>query len=178
MHMQIKPEEVEEVKVIGRLFGDDVKMVKTKGGFHVAMGKRERNSRKADALAAGSHAALVSYQLEKMHGHDFEPAIFKSEADQLPEVEEKTDILPTEAQNAGIELFILNKSNNLDFVMCKHGVELAKYETEYSSDELVIKSYKFRQSISPNRFVSEAMGTIIDQKMKELNLTKVKNENR
>lgn len=172
--MQIKPEEVEEVKVIGRLYGDDVKMVKTKGGFHIAMGKKERNSRKADALAAGSHAALVSYQLEKMHGHDFEPAIFKSEADQLPEVEDKTDILPKEAQNAGIELFILNKSNNLDFVMCKHGLELAKYETEYTADELIVKNYSFRKSLSPNKFIAEAMSNIMNDKMKELNLNKIK----
>lgn len=172
--MQIKPEEVEEVKVIGRLYGDDVKMVKTKGGFHVAMGKKDLNSTKADALAAGSHGALVSYQLEKMHGHNFEPSIFKSEADQLPKVEEKTNTLPIEAQNAGIELFILNKSNNLDFVLCKHGLELAKYETEYTADELVIKNHTFRPSLSPNKFVAEAISTVMDEKMKELKLKKVR----
>ena len=172
--MQIKPEEVEEVKVIGRLFGDDVKMVKTKGGFHVAMGKRDINSKKADALAAGSHGALVSYQLEKMHGQNFEPSIFKSEADQLPKVEEKTELLPIEAQNAGIELFILNKSNTMDFVMCKHGLELAKYETEYTSEELVIKNHSFRSSLSPNKFIAEAMSTVMDEKMKELKLSKIR----
>ena len=172
--MQIKPNEVKEVKVIGRLNGDDVKAVITDGGFNVAMGKKEKNSKSADALAAGSHLALVQYQLERTYGSDFQPSMFKSESDQLADVEEKTSTLPTEAQNAGIELFILNKSNNLDFIMCKHGLEIAKYETEHNADELVIKNYSFRPSITPNKFVAQALSTIMNEKMKELKIEKIK----
>ena len=84
--MEIKPNEVDEVKVIGKLNGDDVKLVKTHGGFHIAMGKKDKKSNKAEALAAGSHQALVAYQIEKIHGNDFEPTIFKSEANSAPYV--------------------------------------------------------------------------------------------
>jgi len=171
--MDIKPNEVEEVKVIGKLNGDDVKLVKTHGGFHIAMGKKDKKSNKAEALAAGSHQALVAYQVEKMHGNEFEPTIYKSEAEQLPKVEDKSDSLPDMAKNSGIELYVLSKFNHIDFVLCKNNVELAKYETEYSGQDMTVKNYGFRSSLSPNKFVSQVLAKAIDDKMKELGLTKV-----
>ena len=171
--MEIKPNEVEEVKVIGKLNGDDVKLVKTHGGFHIAMGKKDKKSNKAEALAAGSHQALVAYQIEKMHGQDFEPTMFKSEAERLPKVEDKSDMLPDMAKNAGLEVYILSKFNHVDFVICKNNVELAKYETEHSGQEMTVKDYSFRSSLSPNKFVSQVLAKAIDEKMKELGLTKV-----
>ena len=171
--MDIRPEEVKEVKIVGKLHGDDVKAVVTTGGFHVLFGKKEKNSRKAKALAAASHIALATYQIEKMHGDAFEPSIFKSEAEQLPKVEDKTNVLPEVAKNAGIELYVLSKCNNLDFVLCKNSIELAKYETEYSGQNLTVKNYSFRSSLTPNKFISQALAKVMDEKMKELNLTKV-----
>ena len=41
----ILPSEVESVKTIGSLFDSEVKLVKTHGGFHVAIGKKKKNSR-------------------------------------------------------------------------------------------------------------------------------------
>jgi len=171
--MEIKPNEVDEVKVIGKLNGDDVKLVKTHGGFHIAMGKKDKKSNKAEALAAGSHQALVAYQIEKIHGNDFEPTIFKSEAEQLPKVEDMSSFLPDMAKNSGIEIYALSKFNHIDFVMCKNNVELAKYETEHTADSLNVKNYSFRDSLSPNKFVSQALAAVMDKKMKDLGLTKV-----
>ena len=172
--MEIKANEVENVKVIGKLHGDEVKMIKTTGGFHVAMGKKDKNSYKAEPLAAGSHQALVAYQIEKIHGDSFEPSIYKSEAEQLPKVEDNTNLLPDMAKNAGIELYVLSKFNHLDFIVCKNNIELAKYETEYSGQDLTVKNYSFRSSLTPNKFVSQALAKVMDRKMKELNLTNVK----
>lgn len=171
--MEIKPEEVAEVKVIGTLNGDDVKVVRTLGGFNVAMGKKNKYSNRAEALAAGSHIGLVAFQIEKMHGQDFEPAIFKSEKDQLPKVEDLTSELPDLAKNSGIELYVLSKFNNLDFIMCKNGIELAKYETSYTGEELDINNYSFRDSISPNKFVADTLAVAIDKKMSEIGLKKI-----
>lgn len=172
--MQIKPDEVESTTVVGRLHDDDVKMVKLKGGFHILIGKKERNSRKADALAAGSHPGIVTYQIEKTYGSEFQPAIFKSEQDALHKVEDKTDNLPEIAKNSGLELYVLNKANKYDFVLCKHGLELAKYETEIENGELVINSYNFRKSISPNKFVAETLADTINSKAKEIGAKKVR----
>jgi len=172
--MNIKPEEVEEVKVVGRLHDDDVKIVRTKGGFNVAIGKKERNSRKADALAAGSHPGIVAYQIEKMYGAEFQPAIFKSEKDALHKVEDKTENLPETAKNAGLELYVLSKANSYDFMLCKHGLELAKYETTHQDNELVINSYNFRKSISPNKFVTQTLADTINEKAKEIGASKIR----
>lgn len=171
--MEIKPSEVEEVKVIGKLHEDDVKLVKTKGGFYVAIGKKKKDANKADALAAGSHQALVAHQVEKMHGQSFQPVMAKSEAEKLPEVEDMSDILPDMAKNSGLELFVLEKYNHVDFVFCKHGIELAKYETYHEGDSLKIKEYNFKGFISPNKFVSEAIAYAMQKKMKELGLSKI-----
>lgn len=172
--MNIKPEEVEEVKVVGRLHDDDVKLVKTRGGFHVLVGRKDRNSKKADALAAGSHPGIVTYQIEKMYGTQFQPAIFKSEEEGLHKVEDKTDILPDMAKNAGLEIYVLNKASQYDFVFCKHGLEIAKYETEFEDGELLVKSNSFRKSISPNKFVAEVLSDLINEKAKEIGASKVK----
>jgi hypothetical protein len=175
--MEIKPDEVEEVKIIGKLHDDDVKLVKTKGGFYVAVGKKKKESNKADALAAGSHQALVAYQVEKIHGNSFQPTISKSEKDRLPEVEDMTKILPDQAINSGLELFVLEKYNHIDFVFCKHNIELAKYETSYEKDILKIKNYNFKGFISPNKFVSEAIAYAMQKKMKDLGLDKIERKN-
>lgn len=171
--MEIKPDEVEEVKVIGKLHDDDVKLVKTKGGFYVAIGKKKKESNKADALAAGSHQALVAYQVEKMHGQSFQPVINKSESEKLPEVEDLSNILPNLAKNSGLELFVLEKYNHIDFVFCKHGVELAKYETYHEDKSLKVKNYNFKGFMSPNKFVSEAIAYAMQKKMNELGLKKI-----
>lgn len=171
--MEIKPNEVEEVKVIGKLHDDDVKLVKTKGGFYVAVGKKKKESNKADALAAGSHQALVAYQVEKMHGNSFQPVMSKSESDKLPKVEDMTEILPDQAQNSGLELFVLEKYNHIDFIFCKHNIELAKYETFHEESTLKIKNYNFKGFISPNKFVSEAIAYAMQKKMKDLGIDKI-----
>lgn len=174
--MEIRPNEVKEVKVIGKLYGDDVKAVITDGGFHVIFGKKEKNSKKADALAAGSHLALASYQVEKRYGQDFEPAIFKSEEKQTPIVEDKTEILPDLMKNSGIEMFVLSKFNNLDFVMVKHGIEIMKCETQIDNSNLVLKNQTVRNNIKPNKTLSEMFANVIENKMKELNIKTFTNE--
>lgn len=176
--MEIKPEEVQEIKIIGKLNGDDVKMIKTYGGFHVAIGKKEKNSKKADALAGASHPALVSYQIEKMHGKDFQASIFKSEQSEIAKVEDLSDKLPDLAKSSGIEMFVLSKYNNLEFVMCKKGVELAKYEAEYNSDTLTIKKHSYRPSITKNKFIAEEMANAINNKVKSLNLKSIVREDK
>ena len=61
--MDILPSEVKEIKTVGTLHGDDVKMVVTDGGFHVFVGKKKKSAKKSEALAASSHRALGIHQL-------------------------------------------------------------------------------------------------------------------
>lgn len=59
--MDISPNEVKEIKSVGNLHGDEVKMVVTDGGFHLFVGKKKKTSKKSEVLAASSHRALGFY---------------------------------------------------------------------------------------------------------------------
>ena len=170
--MEIKPSEVESVKTIGNLYGDDVKIVKTVGGFHVALGKKERNSKKAEALAAGSHIGIVAHQIEKQFKKDFQPAIFKSEQDRLEIVSECTKYLPMNHQDFGLELFALNKGENYDVVLYKHGVTLGEYNTVVEGDKLLIKSVEFKTQQS-NQDIARAFAAVFEDIMNKHGLKKV-----
>lgn len=172
--MDILPNEVESVRTIGRLFDDEVKMVKTRGGFHVAVGKKKKRTKKSEALAAGSHEAIVAHQLSKEYGSDFQPAIFKSERERLEDVENKTEYLPREAIEKGIELYTLSKGNKLQFILYKHGLTLGEYVAEASNGSLVIKNHRFNNDmVKSEKKTAEAMSRAMRDKMAELNLSKI-----
>lgn len=145
--MEILPEEVESVKVLGKLFDNDVKMVKTFGGFHLAVGKKHKNSSKAEAITGGSHPAIVAHQLAKQYGSDFVPALFKSEQDQLDQLEDNSQFLSSDMLKNGIELYTLHKNNEYKFVLYKNGVTLGLYKADLDNQEMVIKAKFFKSEI-------------------------------
>lgn len=173
--MEILPNEVKEVKTVGTLNGDDVKMVVTDGGFHVFVGKKKKNSKKSEAIAASSHRALGIHQLQKEYGSDFEPAIFKSEADQLEKVESKTEYLPSNLISKGVELFVLSKGSDVNVVLYKRGLTLGQYNGEIEKQSLVLKSHEFNKEAVGNDFrVAKAISRALKDKVHDLNLKGIK----
>jgi hypothetical protein len=174
--MDILPSEVKEIKTVGTLHGDDVKMIVTDGGFHVFVGKKNKKTKKSEALAASSHRALGMHQLQKEYGSDFEPAIFKSEHDQMEKVESKTEYLPSELIAKGVELFTLVKSNKIDFILYKQGLTLGQYSAEVENQTLVIKSGGFNttEAVVGDFKTAKAMARAIKDKAHDLNLKGVK----
>lgn len=174
--MDVLPAEVESIKTIGNLHGDEVKLVRTFGGFHLAVGKKTKNTKKSEVLAAGSHAALVAHQLQKEYGSDFQPAIFKSEQDQLEEVETKTEYLPAQMIAKGAELFVLSKSNKLEFILYKHGLTIGQYSGDIEDQILVIKSggFKNKKAITESLKTAEAIARAVKDKVHDLGLKGVK----
>ena len=170
--MKIEASEVESIKTIGSLFGDEVKIVRLVGGYQIALGKKEKNSKKAEALAAGSHAGIVAHQIEKQFKEDFQPAIFKSEQDRLETVSECTKYLPANHQEFGLELFALNKGENYDVVLYKHGVTLGEYNTVIEGDKLLIKNVEFKTN-TPNQDIARAFAAVFEDIMNKHGLKKV-----
>ena len=125
--MQIKPNEVENIKVIGELNGQPVKLLKTIGGYHVAIGAKTKGSKTVEPLAAGSHPALVNHQIEKEFKKDFQPSIMKSEAETFPIVKEFTNKLSQQMVNEGFQVFSLKKNNEINFIATKHGAEVVNF---------------------------------------------------
>jgi hypothetical protein len=138
--MDIKSEDVAEIIELGELYGDRVRLLKTWGGLHVAVGKKDKNSKKPDALAAASHRALAVHQLEKQYGSDFKPAIMKSESYQIEEVSQFP--VSKEMNKDHLAIHSIAKNNEVDFVVSRFGVVLAKYECEIHKNELNVKSYE------------------------------------
>lgn len=134
--MEIKPSEVESVKVIGQLFGDDVKLIKTIGGFYCAVGKKSRSKKSVEPLAAGSHSALVSHQIEKEFKSEYKPVIMKSEHSSEPKVEEFTKKLPQELVDKGYQVYTLTKNEKVNFIATKLGAEVVNLGANVTSEGL------------------------------------------
>jgi hypothetical protein len=122
--VNIKPEEIDSIKVCGELNGSPVKLIKTIGGFFTAVGARTKHSKNVEPLSAGSHPALIMHQLDKEFKSEFKPAIMKSEGESLPIVKEYTHKLPHGMVEKGYNLYSLTKNNDINFVATKHGAEL------------------------------------------------------
>jgi hypothetical protein len=138
--MDIKSEDVAEIVEVGELNGDKVKMIKTWGGLHVMVGKKDKNSKKPDALAAASHKALAVHQLEKMYGNDFRPSIMKSEGYNSEQVSD-FQVTP-EMSKDHLEIQAIQKNNQVEFVVSRFGLILAKYGCEIQKNELVLLGYQ------------------------------------
>ena len=153
--MEIKPNEVESIKVIGNLHGQDVKIIKTVGGFYCAVGAKSKNKKNVEPLAAGSHIALVSHQIEKQFKGDFQPAIFKSEADILPQVVEFTNKLPFDMVKEGYGVFTLTKNEEVQVIATKLNSEVISMSCIKSGDGLeLLKSSKPNEKIPTDRVIS------------------------
>jgi hypothetical protein len=129
--MQIVPSEVESIDEIGELNGKPVKMARLKGGLCIAIGSQGGTE---EALAAGSHPAIVRYNVEK-NFRGFQPYIMKSETEDK-EVREHSYMLAAEAQKNGYALYSLKKNSEIEFVLTKSGVERLRYGAEILLNEL------------------------------------------
>jgi len=172
--MEIKSEEVESIKTVGKLNDYDVKIVKTFGGFYCAVGKKTKHSKSPECLCAGSHIALLNYELSKQFGSSFEPIMQKSEQEAFENVEEKTDKLPNDFINKGLQLFVLSKSNNIDFILYKNGLTIAEYKGEIIQDSLVIKKSNFRKDLFQGDLeLAKILSNEIKIKANELDLSNI-----
>jgi len=142
--MHINPSEIKSIKTIGNLHDEDVKLVATKGGLYLALGKKLKDKKGHEPLAAASHPALVIHQIEKQFKKEFQPAMHKSETEQLHEVTELAcDI-------KGLSMFSLKKNNELDVVIAKFGIEICKCECEINGNSLKIKKIDYRAGFEPS----------------------------
>lgn len=136
MAIEIKPSEISDIDSLGILDGEDVKLVRTAGGLYIAVGK-PRGKQKEEVLAAGSHPAIVRYNIEKSF-KNFQPSLMKSEGQMQDLVSEMSDLLSDEMKDKGYDFYIIKKSNQVDLVLTKSQVEVLKYEGHLVENELVI----------------------------------------
>jgi hypothetical protein len=136
MSVNIKPSEIESIDDIGEMDGSPVKLVKCVGGFFMALGRRHGRNQD-EALASGSHAAIVKYSLEKNFS-TFRPAMEKSEFFDTERVTGLTELVPKALRNKGYELHALTKHEQTSYVITKYGSEIVNYKTFPMNKSLVV----------------------------------------
>jgi hypothetical protein len=143
--MNIKPSEIESVEQIGVLDGSPVRMLRTTGGYYIAMGK-PKSKKQEEALGSGSHAAIVKYNIEKQFS-SFQPTLAKSEALSGTQcVTGYSELLPQPMRSRGYEMFSLQKGGEIDYVLTRHGYEAHKYTASLTADAIRIEKAKSRLS--------------------------------
>jgi len=135
----IKPNEIRKIYEIGTLDGNPVKGVLTIGGLYVATG-RTSGKNSDEALAAGSHGAIVTHNLEKMYGNRFQLALTKSENAPTEQVSEHTDQLDSNLTKKGYSLHSIQTNGQLDFVVSASGIEVLKHTALIKSESFEFQS--------------------------------------
>lgn len=153
--MHISPSEIKSIKNMGTLHDEDVKLIATKGGLFLALGKKNKDKKGHEPLAAASHPALVIHQVEKQYKKDFQPALNKSEHEQMPQVTE------FDSEIRGASVFSLKKNNELDIIIAKTGIELCKCSCEISDDCLTIKNVQYKSDMDLDMLKSELNKSIV-----------------
>lgn len=145
--MQITPNEIDTVEDAGMLDKSPVKMIRTKGGFWIAVG-RLKGKIKEEALAAGSHPAIVKFNLEKQFP-DFQPSLMKSEhfADGSL-VEKHSHFLPEDLRKSGHDIYSVQVGPSVDFHITKHNNKISTVNGNLEDKFLVIKNLNISKEFS------------------------------
>lgn len=134
--MQITPNEIDSIEDTGTLNGSPVKMIRTKGGFFIAVG-RGRGTQD-EALAAGSHPAIVKYNLEKQYP-GFQASMMKSEGMMDATVDKHSHHLTDELRKSGHDIYSVQTPVGIEFHLTKQNVTIKKVQGTIDGGALVVK---------------------------------------
>jgi hypothetical protein len=145
--MNITPNEIHSIEDAGNLDGSSVKMIRTKGGFWIAVGKPKGKFRD-EALAAGSHPAIVKFNLEKQYPA-FQPNLMKSEAQMDNAVVEKhSHFLSEELRKSGHDIYSVQEGELVNFHITKHNAKIANVNGIVDKDFLIISNLNIPKEFS------------------------------
>lgn len=134
--MNISPKEIESVEDAGTMNAAPVKMIKTKGGLWIAVGRRKGQSTD-EALSAGSHRAIVQYNMEKNFA-EFQPSLMKSEgAVDASVVDQHSHFLSDDLRKSGHDLYSVQDGNRIEFHVMKHGAKVTQIDASLVGKEIV-----------------------------------------
>lgn len=156
--MDIRADEIDTIKVIGNLNEDQVKLIRMKGGFFLAVGKANKKDKESKPLAAGSHQGIVLHQIEKEFKKDFEPTMAKSELEDIGNLRSLTAFIPKEFSSKGYDMFSLEKNGEIEYVVTKYNFDVASVSLFKNSEEfssVSIKDPKMKQDFS--KWIATAM---------------------
>lgn len=166
--MQLTPEEIDTIEEAGVMNGGPVRMIRTKGGFWIAIG-RPKGKFKDEAIAAGSHPAIVKYNVEKQYP-DFQPAMMKSEHfSDGAHVDGHSHFLSEDLRKSGHDVYSVQFGTHIDFHVTKHGMNVASIRGDLKENSLVFENVNLK---IPQEMVRALSGATIERAA-ALNLERV-----
>jgi hypothetical protein len=134
--MNISPEEIDSIEEAGFLDNSPVKLIRTKGGFYIAVGKPKGKNRE-EALSAGSHPAIVKFNIEKQYP-SFMPNMMKSESAMPSVVEQHSHFLSDDLRKSGHDIYSVQSGPSIDFHVTKHNMKVSTIQGNLVEDVLVL----------------------------------------
>ena len=136
--MNLTPNEIDSIEDAGILNKLPVKLIRTKGGFWIAVGHKG-NGMGQEALTAGSHPAIVKYNLEKQYP-EFQPSLMKSAlyADNV-KVEKHSHFLSDDLRKSGHDIFSIQSETGIEFQITKQNAQVHSVTATLENQELVLK---------------------------------------
>jgi hypothetical protein len=168
--MKLTEKDVKSVESFGELNGKELKLLITKGGFNIIMGKRP-GSNEEECLTAGSHPAICRFNLIKQFKNSYAPAMMKSSLyNDSSIVENHSHFLSDDLRKSGHEIHSIQSDSHISFHVTKHGIKVADVDTYVQDKVLVFPSLK-----APKEF-SRGLAGAATEKSIVLGLDKLKIE--
>ena len=150
MIMNLQPSDIDQVDDAGVLDGQPVKMIRTKGGFHMAI-------HKGKVLAGGSHPAIVKHSVSKMYP-SFQPVMCKSEGFEDAVVDQHSHYLSEDLRKSGHDIFSIQTGQNVEFQITKNNLKVASVSGSLQDDSLFIDELTF-----PKQFAKAMAGAATEK---------------
>jgi hypothetical protein len=144
--MDITPNEIASIEDAGTLNGHPVQLIRLKGGFWVATGK-PRGKYRTEAIAAGSHPAIVKFNIEKTYP-DYQPALMKSENFVEGIVEKHSHFLSEDLRKSGHDIYSVQEGPSIDFHITKQNIKLASVSGVVENNFVVISDLNIPKEFS------------------------------
>lgn len=154
--MQITPGEIDKIEECGEMNGRKVSLIRTKGGFWIATGKK-KGAHSEEALAAGSHPAIVKYNLEKQYP-DYHPEMLKSEGFIEPIVDKHSHFLSEDLRKSGHDIFSIQNGSDVEFQITRHNSTIAKVDAVVEDASLIIETLNI-----PKEFAKGIAGASVEK---------------
>ena len=158
--MKLQPSEIDQVEDIGMLNGHPVKLIRTRGGYHIALG-RGINKNQDEALTAGSHSAIVKFNLEKQYPA-YQPTLMKSEASLNPvNVTKHSHFLTEDFKKSGHDIYSVQSGQNIEFQITKYDVKIGSANATLKDNSMTVKY----DMVVPKEFANALAGATAEKAM-------------
>lgn len=136
--MKISANEIADTELLGMLEGREIKLVKLKGGLNLAIGSDSKGAE--SVLFAGSHPAIVAYNMEKAYP-SFQSALLKSELKDASKADRHSHFLSDDLRKSGHDIFSIQNGNDVEFYVTKHDLKVGIAKAHIENNELVFGSF-------------------------------------